>query len=77
MRMAVVALAVLAALGLSACAGGPSLENRSAITASPGDSHDLAIGSAGFTESELLAQMLEDTRRLRDRVMDELDRVQR
>jgi len=54
---AVAALAVLAALGLSACAGGPSLENRSAITASPGDSHDLAIGSAGFTESELLAQM--------------------
>ncbi|MGX1755478.1 ABC transporter substrate-binding protein [Streptomyces lydicus] len=63
MRAAGAALAVLAALtglaalGLSACAGGPSLENRSAITASPGDSHDLAIGSAGFTESELLAQM--------------------
>ncbi|WP_328385805.1 ABC transporter substrate-binding protein [Streptomyces sp. NBC_00400] len=51
------ALTALTALGLSACAGGPSLENRSAITASPGDSHDLAIGSAGFTESELLAQM--------------------
>ncbi len=56
-RAAAAALAALMALGLSACAGGPSLENRSAITASPGDSHDLAIGSAGFTESELLAQM--------------------
>ncbi|MYT32842.1 glycine betaine ABC transporter substrate-binding protein [Streptomyces sp. MspMP-M5] len=52
------ALAVLAALtGLVSCTGGPSLEHRGAVTASPGDSRDLAIGSAGFTESELLAQM--------------------
>ncbi|MBM4794836.1 ABC transporter substrate-binding protein [Streptomyces sioyaensis] len=56
-RAAATALAVLTALGLAACTSGPSLETRSAITASPGDSHDLAIGSAGFTESELLAQM--------------------
>ncbi|MEU7430537.1 ABC transporter substrate-binding protein [Streptomyces sioyaensis] len=57
MRAAATALAVLTAFGLAACTSGPSLETRSAITASPGDSHDLAIGSAGFTESELLAQM--------------------
>ncbi|MFI1303776.1 ABC transporter substrate-binding protein [Streptomyces sioyaensis] len=57
MRAGATALAVLTALGLAACTSGPSLETRSAITASPGDSHDLAIGSAGFTESELLAQM--------------------
>jgi len=56
-RAAGTALAVLTAFGLAACTSGPSLETRSAITASPGDSHDLAIGSAGFTESELLAQM--------------------
>ncbi|MEU9114632.1 ABC transporter substrate-binding protein [Streptomyces sp. NPDC048483] len=54
-RAAVVTIA--AAAVLVGCAGGPSLENRSAITASPGDSRHLSIGSAGFTESELLAQM--------------------
>ncbi|MEV0370373.1 ABC transporter substrate-binding protein [Streptomyces sp. NPDC050636] len=42
---------------LAACTSGPSLENRGAITAPPGDSRDLSIGSAGFTESELLARM--------------------
>lgn len=57
MRAAGPALVILTVLGLGACAGGPSLETRSAITSSPGDSHELAIGSAGFTESELLAQM--------------------
>ncbi|MGX1974151.1 ABC transporter substrate-binding protein [Streptomyces kronopolitis] len=57
MRAAGPVLVLLAVLGLGACAGGPSLETRSAITSSPGDSHELAIGSAGFTESELLAQM--------------------
>ncbi|MEV6563430.1 ABC transporter substrate-binding protein [Streptomyces kronopolitis] len=57
MRAAGPALVLLAVLGLGGCAGGPSLETRSAITSSPGDSHELAIGSAGFTESELLAQM--------------------
>ncbi len=57
MRAAGTAVAALAALGLTGCATGPSLETRSAITASPGDSSELAIGSAGFTESELLARM--------------------
>lgn len=51
------AAAVVAAAVLSGCGGGPSLEDRGAITASPGDSRHLSIGSAGFTESELLAQM--------------------
>ncbi len=51
-------LAVLAgSAALAGCSGGPSLEKRGAITASPGDSRHLSIGSAGFTESELLAQM--------------------
>ncbi|MFB6438252.1 ABC transporter substrate-binding protein [Streptomyces sp. NPDC056411] len=54
---ALVAATALAVLGLTGCSHGPSLETRSAITAPPGNSHDLAIGSAGFTESELLAQM--------------------
>ncbi|MEU3825699.1 ABC transporter substrate-binding protein [Streptomyces sp. SID486] len=44
-------------LALTACSPGPSLENRGAVTASPGDSHHLTVGSAGFTESDLLAQM--------------------
>lgn len=51
------AVCALGAVGLTGCSAGPSLETRSAITAPPGDSRDLAIGSAGFTESELLAQM--------------------
>ncbi|MER8016854.1 ABC transporter substrate-binding protein [Streptomyces griseoluteus] len=52
--------AVLAAatlLTLAGCSSGPSLENRDAVTAPPGDSHHLVIGSAGFTESDLLAQL--------------------
>lgn len=53
-RAAVTAAALLA---LTACSTGPSLENRGEVTASPGDSHHLTIGSAGFTESDLLAQM--------------------
>ncbi|GAA5615408.1 ABC transporter substrate-binding protein [Streptomyces platensis] len=57
MRAAGAAMAAVAFLGLGACTSGPSLETRAAITASPGDSHELTIGSAGFTESELLAQM--------------------
>ncbi|MEU1408136.1 ABC transporter substrate-binding protein [Streptomyces sp. NPDC005728] len=44
-------------LTLTACSTGPSLENRGAVTAPPGDSRHLTIGSAGFTESDLLAQM--------------------
>ncbi|MCP3822631.1 ABC transporter substrate-binding protein [Streptomyces sp. A3M-1-3] len=51
-------LAAAAALLLAAgCATGPSLENQGEVTASPGDSRHLVIGSAGFTESELLARM--------------------
>ncbi|WEO93860.1 ABC transporter substrate-binding protein [Streptomyces sp. FXJ1.172] len=49
--------AVAALLALAACTTGPSLENRGEVTAPPGDSHHLTIGSAGFTESDLLAQM--------------------
>ncbi|MGW2182230.1 ABC transporter substrate-binding protein [Streptomyces sp. NPDC001732] len=44
-------------LAATACATGPSLENRGEVTAPPGDSKHLTIGSAGFTESELLARM--------------------
>ncbi|MCX5563426.1 ABC transporter substrate-binding protein [Streptomyces sp. NBC_00038] len=50
-----IALATLVLL--SGCTTGPSLENQGAITAPPGDSKHLTIGSAGFTESDLLAQM--------------------
>ncbi|KKD09210.1 ABC transporter substrate-binding protein [Streptomyces sp. WM6386] len=42
---------------LTGCSTGPALENQGAVTAAPGDSHQLTIGSAGFTESDLLAQM--------------------
>ncbi|MFJ6852769.1 ABC transporter substrate-binding protein [Streptomyces sp. NPDC091271] len=41
----------------AACTTGPSLENQGDVTAPPGDSKHLTIGSAGFTESDLLAQM--------------------
>ncbi|MFG2589825.1 ABC transporter substrate-binding protein [Streptomyces sp. NPDC048438] len=41
----------------SACTTGPSLESQGDVTAPPGDSKHLTIGSAGFTESDLLAQM--------------------
>ncbi|MEU6477564.1 ABC transporter substrate-binding protein [Streptomyces sp. NPDC047017] len=51
------ALAAAALLTLTACATGPSLENRGQVTAPPGDSRHLTIGSAGFTESDLLAQL--------------------
>ncbi|MFJ2115817.1 ABC transporter substrate-binding protein [Streptomyces sp. NPDC087850] len=44
-------------LAAAACATGPALENRGALTAPPGDSTHLTIGSAGFTESDLLARM--------------------
>jgi osmoprotectant transport system substrate-binding protein len=52
-RRAATALVLL----LTGCSTGPSLENQSAVTAAPGDSHRLTVGSAGFTESDLLAQM--------------------
>ncbi|MFD9866453.1 ABC transporter substrate-binding protein [Streptomyces niveus] len=55
---AVAALLVLTATASAgACATGPSLETQGTVTASPGDSRDLTIGSAGFTESDLLARM--------------------
>ncbi|MFI6638534.1 ABC transporter substrate-binding protein [Streptomyces sp. NPDC050504] len=47
----------LLAAVLTACATGPALENRGEVTAPPGDSRNLTVGSAGFTESDLLAQM--------------------
>ncbi|MEV8420299.1 ABC transporter substrate-binding protein [Streptomyces niveus] len=50
-------VAVLLAPTAAACSTGPSLEKQGAVTASPGDSKNLTIGSAGFTESDLLAQM--------------------
>ncbi|MEV6752558.1 ABC transporter substrate-binding protein [Streptomyces sp. NPDC051214] len=45
------------ALLLAGCSSGPSLETQGEVTAPPGDSHHLVVGSAGFTESDLLAQM--------------------
>ncbi|MFJ8487410.1 ABC transporter substrate-binding protein [Streptomyces sp. NPDC094038] len=55
MRLRTAAGALL--LTLTACTTGPSLENRGEVTAPPGDSKHLTVGSAGFTESDLLAQM--------------------
>ncbi|MFD3331954.1 ABC transporter substrate-binding protein [Streptomyces sp. NPDC058700] len=49
--------AVCLLVGATGCATGPSLEDRDAVTAAPGDSRRLTVGSAGFTESDLLAQM--------------------
>ncbi|MFH8514275.1 ABC transporter substrate-binding protein [Streptomyces gelaticus] len=48
---------LLALLPAAACTTGPSLENRGEVTGPPGDSKHLTIGSAGFTESDLLARM--------------------
>ncbi|MGW2384160.1 ABC transporter substrate-binding protein [Streptomyces sp. NPDC001658] len=56
MRRARAATAALLLL-LTGCSTGPSLENQGAVTAPPGDSHHLTVGSAGFTESDLLAQL--------------------
>ncbi|QEU96127.1 ABC transporter substrate-binding protein [Streptomyces kanamyceticus] len=56
MRRRAGAATVLLAL-LTGCTGGPSLENQGEVTAPPGDSKHLVVGSAGFTESDLLAQM--------------------
>ncbi|MEU3392743.1 ABC transporter substrate-binding protein [Streptomyces albidoflavus] len=50
-------LAVVLLTLLAACAAGPSLEDQGEVTAPPGDSSGLTVGSAGFTESDLLAQM--------------------
>lgn len=50
-------LLAAAALLASGCDSGPSLETQNEVTEPPGDSKHLVIGSAGFTESDLLAQM--------------------
>ncbi|MFD0508344.1 ABC transporter substrate-binding protein [Streptomyces chiangmaiensis] len=42
---------------IAGCTTGPSLETRGQVTTPPGDSGHLTVGSAGFTESDLLAQM--------------------
>ncbi|MGW1405628.1 ABC transporter substrate-binding protein [Streptomyces sp. NPDC002403] len=57
MRPWTVVPALLVLLVAAACVTGPSLEKRGEVTAPPGDSEHLTIGSAGFTESDLLAQM--------------------
>ncbi|MFM9370042.1 ABC transporter substrate-binding protein [Streptomyces sp. Da 82-17] len=49
-------LAALLAV-VAGCGTGPSLEEQGEVTAPPGDSRSLTIGSAGFTESDLLAHM--------------------
>ncbi|MEU6098646.1 ABC transporter substrate-binding protein [Streptomyces sp. NPDC047079] len=54
MRRCAVAACLLLLVG---CATGPSLETRDRVTAPPGDSSHLTVGSAGFTESDLLAHM--------------------
>ncbi|MFG3167629.1 ABC transporter substrate-binding protein [Streptomyces sp. NPDC048200] len=57
-RAATLALPALAiALLTVGCSTGPSLETQGDVTAPPGDSRNLTVGSAGFTESDLLAQM--------------------
>lgn len=55
-RRALPLLPVLLLLA-TACTTGPSLESRGEVTAPPGESKHLTIGSAGFTESDLLAQL--------------------
>ncbi|MFE9396496.1 ABC transporter substrate-binding protein [Streptomyces flavidovirens] len=52
-----VVAAFLLTVSLTACATGPALEERGKVTAPPGDSRQLTVGSAGFTESDLLARM--------------------
>ncbi|MGW6391023.1 ABC transporter substrate-binding protein [Streptomyces sp. NPDC055103] len=49
--------ALVLSLALTGCGTGPSLEDQGEVTAPPGDSRSLTVGSAGFTESDLLAQM--------------------
>ncbi|MFD3991352.1 ABC transporter substrate-binding protein [Streptomyces sp. NPDC058548] len=56
-RGAALGLLLAACALLGGCATGPSLEAQGEVTAPPGDSRSLTVGSAGFTESDLLAQM--------------------
>ncbi|MEW2523660.1 ABC transporter substrate-binding protein [Streptomyces sp. NPDC047071] len=46
-----------AAVLASGCDSGPALEDRGEAGLPPGDSKHLVVGSAGFTESDLLAHM--------------------
>ncbi|QCX80730.1 Choline-binding protein precursor [Streptomyces sp. YIM 121038] len=46
-----------AAVLASGCDSGPALEDRGEASLPPGDSKHLVVGSAGFTESDLLAHM--------------------
>ncbi|MER7816660.1 ABC transporter substrate-binding protein [Streptomyces sp. NPDC096153] len=57
MRRLLALLGAALLLAVAACTTGPSLEDRGQVTAQPGDSRHLTIGSAGFTESDLLARM--------------------
>ncbi|WP_432094681.1 ABC transporter substrate-binding protein [Streptomyces sp. bgisy100] len=47
----------MAVLLLTGCATGPALERRGEVTGAPHGGRHLTVASAGFTESELLAQM--------------------
>lgn len=49
--------ALVTVLLVAGCMTGPSLETRGRVTTSPGDRSHLTVGSAGFTESDLLAHM--------------------
>ncbi|MGW5172377.1 ABC transporter substrate-binding protein [Streptomyces nodosus] len=49
--------AIVGLLLVAGCMSGPSLESRGRVTAPPGDSSRLTIGSAGFTESDVLAHL--------------------
>jgi osmoprotectant transport system substrate-binding protein len=49
--------AIVSMLLVAGCATGPSLESRGEVTAPPGRGGHLTVGSAGFTESDLLAHM--------------------
>ncbi len=49
--------AAVGMLLIAGCTTGPSLETRGRVTAPPGDRPHLTVGSAGFTESDLLAHM--------------------
>ncbi|MEU3919019.1 ABC transporter substrate-binding protein [Streptomyces sp. NPDC029004] len=51
------ALASAVLVAVAACSTGLSPANPGAVTESPGTTKQLTIGSAGFTESDLLAQM--------------------
>lgn len=51
------AVALVLAGGLTACSGGKSLEGGSSPSSGSGSKGSLVIGSAGFTESTVLAQM--------------------